>query len=151
MRIGTIAVLLAVSSGIAGCETTGPKQQSGAIIGAIAGGAIGSQFGGSTGGHIAGGLIGAVAGGLIGGGIGAQLDAQDRARLDEITTASLKSGSARSFRNSKTGVSANTRVVGTSNTGGKLCRTVQQDVTLPDGSVSRDTVSGCKGPSGWQV
>lgn len=149
LKRGFIAVACAALI-LTGCETTGPKQQSGAVIGAVAGGLIGSQFGGSGRARLAGGLIGAVAGGVIGGSIGAQLDAQDRARLRAITTASVRTGKRQSFR-SKSGVRASTQVIHTSSTSGQQCRTVQQNVTFADGRVSRDTVTGCKGPNGWSV
>lgn len=145
------AVVVMMALALSSCETTGPKQQSGTVIGAVVGGVIGSQFGGGTRGHLAAGAIGAAIGAGIGGSIGAQLDAQDRARLRQITTASIRSGKTGSFRNSKTGVKATTKVISTSDAGGKLCRTVQQDVTLPNGKTSRDTVSGCKGANGWSV
>ncbi len=95
-------------------------------------------------------VLGAAIGGLVGGGIGAQLDAQDRARMAQITSASIHSGASRSFR-TKNGGRASTKVIKTSKEDGRLCRTVQQEVVLKDGGVSRDTVSGCKGPNGWDV
>lgn len=150
MKSKIVAVLVAVSF-LAGCETSGPKQTNGAIIGAVAGGIIGSQFGGGTGERVAAGLIGAAAGGLIGGAIGAQLDAQDRARLDQITVASMRTGSSRSFRNPKTNVRGSTKVISSTASGGQQCRTVEQQVVLANGSVSKDTVRGCKGPNGWSV
>lgn len=149
-RAKILTASLCVALGLSACETAGPKQQSGAVIGAVAGGLIGSQFG-SGGGRIAAGIGGAIIGGLIGGGIGAELDAQDRASLNAITTASIRTGSSRSFRNAKTGVRGSTKVVQTTTEDGKLCRTVQQNVTMPNGKVSSDTVSGCKGPNGWSV
>lgn len=145
------AVVLMMALSLSACETAGPKQQSGAVLGAVVGGVIGSQFGGNSRAHLAAGVLGAAIGAGIGGSIGARLDAQDRARLREITTASIRSGKARSFRNAKTGVRATTKVIRTTDAGGKLCRTVQQDVTLPNGKTSRDTVSGCKGANGWSV
>lgn len=145
MKIVLCGVLLA-SLALAGCETTGPKQQGGAVLGAIAGGILGSQIGGDTGT-----VVGIVAGGFIGGAIGSELDAQDRKRLEQITRSSMTTGSVRSFRNPKTGVKATTRVVKSSNSGGQACRTVQQDVVLADGRIARDTVRGCKGKNGWSV
>ncbi|WP_104668766.1 glycine zipper 2TM domain-containing protein [Ensifer adhaerens] len=150
MKKVNMAVLLCAAVSLSSCETTGPKQQTGTVIGAVAGGLIGSQFG-DGGGSIAAGALGAVVGGLVGGSIGAQLDAQDRARLQQITTASIRSGQSKSFRNSKTGVSGKTKVIRESNAGGKQCRTVQQNVTLANGQVSQDTVTGCKGANGWSV
>lgn len=150
MKIAVCGVLL-TSLALAGCETTGPKQQGGAVLGAVVGGVIGSQLGGDTEGRILAGLAGAAVGGLIGSSIGAQLDAQDRKRLEQITLSSMSTGSVRSFRNPKTGVKATTRVVKSSTSGGQACRTVQQDVVLADGRIARDTVRGCKGKNGWSV
>lgn len=151
MRLKIVALMVGAAFLLSACESTGPKQQSGALIGAGIGGVIGSQFGGSTGGRLAAGVLGAGIGGLIGGGIGAKLDAEDRARLNRITTASVRSGRSGSFRNAKTGVRGSTQVVQTKNANGQLCRTVQQNVTLNDGTTSTDRVTGCKGPNGWSV
>ena len=151
MRTASLVVLLTASLALSSCETSGSKEQSGTLIGAGIGGLIGSQFGGNTGGRVAAGIIGAGIGGLIGNRIGAELDAQDRARLHEITTASIRTGRSRSFRNPTTGVQASTRVIETKTASGKLCRTVQQNVTLKNGSTSNDQVTGCKGSDGWSV
>src|SRR5258707_13887380 len=68
-----------VALGLAACAGTpetgqGQKENTGALVGAVAGGLIGSQFGGGTGERIAAGLAGAAVGGLIGNRIGAGLD-----------------------------------------------------------------------------
>src|SRR5262249_46933919 len=60
-----------VALSIAACAGTpetgqGPKENTGTLVGAVAGGLIGSQFGGGTGERIAAGLAGAALGGLVG-------------------------------------------------------------------------------------
>src|SRR5262245_57965434 len=77
------AALAALS--IAACAGTpetgqGPKENTGTLVGAVAGGLIGSQFGGGTGERIAAGLAGAALGGLIGNRIGAGMDDDDKRR-----------------------------------------------------------------------
>jgi surface antigen len=57
-----------------GCET---KQDTGTLMGAIAGGVIGNQFG-KGGGRVASTFAGAVIGGIVGNEIGRSLDARDR-------------------------------------------------------------------------
>lgn len=72
--IRTAAVIGAVSLSLAGCMSSGPKQEAGTLVGAVTGGIIGGAATGTTGGAI----VGALAGGLIGNAIGADLDANDR-------------------------------------------------------------------------
>ena len=63
---------------VSGCNSTGPKQQSGTAIGAVVGGLIGAASGGNNrAGKV---LLGAVIGGLIGGSIGKSMDDRDRAK-----------------------------------------------------------------------
>ena len=57
-----------------GCET---KQDTGTLMGAIAGGVIGNQFG-KGGGRVASTFAGAVIGGIVGNEIGRSLDTRDR-------------------------------------------------------------------------
>src|SRR6185437_16001782 len=80
-----LLVALGLTASLAACagnpETgTGPKENTGTLIGALGGAAIGSQFGGGVGGHVAGALIGAGVGGLIGNRIGAAMDDEDKQR-----------------------------------------------------------------------
>jgi surface antigen len=145
-----ITLIALLTSGCA--QTTGKKEQVGTVMGAAAGGLIGSQFGGSTNERIAGSIIGAVLGGLIGNRIGAALDEEDRKRLAEITRQSAASGGVRSFKNSKTGVSAKTRVVSSSTSAsGQVCRTIEQEVVTRDGTLLKDQVTACRTENGWVV
>jgi surface antigen len=91
-----IAVALA-AIGIVGCagnpETgTGPKENTGTAVGAIACALIGSQIGGGTGERIAAGVAGAAIGGLIGNRIGASMDDEDKRRAYEAQMQALESG-----------------------------------------------------------
>ena len=59
-----LVAALGLAASLAACagnpETgTGPKENTGTLLGALGGAAIGSQFGGDAGGHVAGALIGA--------------------------------------------------------------------------------------------
>jgi surface antigen len=71
---------------------TGPRENTGTLVGAVAGGLIGSQFGGGTGERIAAGLAGAALGGLIGNRIGAGLDDEDKRRAYAAQMQALESG-----------------------------------------------------------
>ena len=88
--------LIAALSGCAGNpETgTGPKENTGTLVGAIGGAAIGSQFGGGTGERIAGGVIGAAVGGLLGNRIGAAMDDDDKRRAYAAEIGALERGPA---------------------------------------------------------
>ena len=33
----------------------------------------------------------------------------------------------------------------------RLCRTIEQEITLPDGSKRKETTQACQGPNGWEV
>lgn len=82
MRVTTFAAV-AVALSLAACAGDpvtgrGPKENTGTLVGAVAGGVIGSQFGGGTGERIAAGLVGAAIGGLIGNQIGSAMDDEDK-------------------------------------------------------------------------
>src|SRR5262249_40315746 len=92
------AALFALS--MAACSGTpetgqGPKENTGTLVGAVAGGLIGSQFGGGTGERIAAGLAGAAIGGMIGNRIGAGMDDEDKQRADAAQMEALESGRSR--------------------------------------------------------
>jgi surface antigen len=96
--IHTSGVLLAVF-GLAACAGnpatgTGPKENTGTLLGALTGAAIGSQFGGGTGERIAAGIAGAAIGGLIGNQIGAALDDDDRQQAYAAQMQALEAGQA---------------------------------------------------------
>jgi len=91
---GAIALIaLSAAACSANPETgTGPKENTGTVVGAVAGGLIGSQFGGGTGERVAAGLAGAAIGGLIGNRIGAAMDDEDKQRAYAAQVQALESG-----------------------------------------------------------
>jgi len=91
-----IAVALA-GAALAGCAGnpatgTGPKENTGTLIGGVTGAVIGSQFGGTVGDRVAAGVIGAGIGALIGNRIGAAMDDEDKQRAYQAQVAALESG-----------------------------------------------------------
>lgn len=152
-KLCSVAVAGALSASLVGCaETAGTKQETGAVLGTVAGGLLGAAIGGRGGAGVAGAIIGAVAGGMIGSAIGADLDEQDRLEMERMTQASFDTGAPRTYTSPRTGVKARTKVVKTTkNADNKTCRTVQQEVTLKDGTTKSDTVSACRGDNGWVV
>lgn len=148
-----IMALCLIGLSLAACNQTGrSREQAGTVIGAVAGGLIGSQIGGNAGARVAATLAGAAIGGLIGNRIGAALDAEDQRRLAAITRQSAASGAARSFSNRRTGVTARTRVVGTSTSfSGQACRTVEQQIIKRDGTTVSDRVTACRSGNQWVV
>lgn len=92
-----IAVTAFVGLSLAACagnpETgTGPKENTGTLVGALGGALIGSQIGGGTGERIAAGVAGAAIGGLIGNRIGAAMDDEDKRRAYAAQMQALETG-----------------------------------------------------------
>lgn len=81
----TGTLLVASSLMLAGCTTTGPKQDAGAVIGGLGGAALGAAVGNAVGGRdgaVIGAAFGGLGGALIGSEIGRQMDERDRAMRD---------------------------------------------------------------------
>lgn len=83
-----------------GCAT-GPKEESGMVIGGIIGGVLGSQVGSGRG-RTAATIIGALAGGAIGGSVGRSLDELDRMKM-AATLETTRTGVATTWTNPDTG------------------------------------------------
>jgi surface antigen len=94
VRLSAAALVALWLAACAGTPETGqgPKENTGTLVGAVAGGLIGSQFGGGTGERIAAGLAGAAIGGLIGNRIGAGMDDDDKRRAYAAQMQALESG-----------------------------------------------------------
>ena len=67
---------LALTSTLAGCDPYHANEQTGTIVGAVAGGLLGSTIGGGSGRAVAVG-VGAVGGALVGSSIGRSVDQQN--------------------------------------------------------------------------
>jgi surface antigen len=108
IRFGFAAI---VAASLAACSATpetgqGAKENTGTLLGALAGGLIGSQFGGGTGERVAAGLAGAAIGGLIGNRIGAGMDDEDKQRAYAAQMQALeggRSGTAVAWKNPDSG------------------------------------------------
>jgi surface antigen len=94
VRLIAAALAALTMAACAGTPETGqgPRENTGTLVGAVAGGLIGSQFGGGTGERIAAGLAGAAIGGLIGNRIGAGMDDDDKRRAYAAQMQALESG-----------------------------------------------------------
>ena len=150
VKLGIVAGVLSVGTSIAAAQ--GPKETEGQMLGNMIGSILGNVIpgGSSVGGQIARTLAPTI-GGVIGSNIGAQLDEEDRRALEQATRRAISNGSRQSFRG-KSGTKGSVTVTGNSkNDKGQPCRTVTQEVEKKDGTVLRDTVSACKGESGWKV
>ena len=77
MKVRSLTLALAATLAMAACGPDVSNQDTGTVVGAIAGGVIGNQFG-RGGGRVASTLAGAVVGGIVGNEIGRSLDARDR-------------------------------------------------------------------------
>jgi surface antigen len=94
IRLGSAALITICVAACAATPDTGQgaKENTGTLLGAVAGGLIGSQFGGGTGERVAAGLAGAAIGGMIGNRIGANMDDEDRRLAYEAQVQALESG-----------------------------------------------------------
>lgn len=73
-----VLVTLVSVAFLAGCQTGGPKQTGGTLLGAAAGGLLGSQIGGGTG-RLVGVGLGVLGGAALGGYVGKKMDDGDHA------------------------------------------------------------------------
>jgi surface antigen len=109
VRLSAAALVALPMAACSGTPETGQgpkKENTGTLVGAVAGGLIGSQFGGGTGERIAAGLAGAALGGLIGNRIGAGMDDDDKRRAYAAQMQALeggKSGAAVAWKNPDSG------------------------------------------------
>jgi surface antigen len=105
-RQSVIAITVVATLGLAACGPNGiTKQDSGALVGAVAGGVIGNQFG-SGDGKVLATALGAVIGGIAGSEIGKSLDDNDRrlASTAELTALERgKSGESSPWRSPDSG------------------------------------------------
>ena len=105
-NISQIAVVLFVSLGLAGCSGQSlTREDTGAGVGAIAGGLLGSTVGHGRG-RVAATVVGADIGGVIGSKIGRDMDERDRRLAEDAEFDALErggSGRARVWRNEANG------------------------------------------------
>ena len=144
-----LAVLLAACAGDPNTGT-GPRENTGTLIGALTGAAIGSQFGGSGRSQVAGALIGAGAGALIGNRIGAAMDDEDKRRAYAAEMEALDrgpSGAPVAWRNPDSG-RYGTIVPGPAyQQAGRNCRSYTHTIYI-DGTPQTARGTACRNPDG---
>jgi surface antigen len=129
---------------------TGPRENTGTLVGAVAGGLIGSQFGGGTGERVAAGLAGAAVGGLIGNRIGAGMDDDDKQRAYAAQMQALesgKSGTAVAWKNPDSGRYGSVVPGPAYQTNGQQCRQYTHTIYI-DGRPQVARGNACRNPDG---
>ena len=148
------AVVAVVVFGLSACQTGGPKQGAGSLLGGITGAVAGAQFG-SGDGRVAMAAAGALIGALIGSEIGASLDRADRAAMGQATQTALEttpSGTQVGWSNPDSG---NFGVIvpepAFKDNSGQYCREFQQTITV-GGKSESGYGTACRQPDGsWQI
>ncbi len=131
MRLLAILAAAVVALPLAACGPEGSRQQSGTVIGAVAGGIIGNQFGSGTGRALAT-AAGIVAGGIIGSEIGRDLDEADRQAALEAEYRALEYDEESRWRNEKSGHYGQIRPKRTYRREGRVCREYEHRVYIDD-------------------
>jgi surface antigen len=145
-----IALSLGACTGSPDGFGSGPKENTGTLVGALGGAAVGSQFGGGAGGRVAGALIGAGLGALVGNRIGAALDDEDKQRALAAQIDALEhapSGAPVSWRNPDSG-RYGTIVPGPAyQQSGRNCRSYTHTIYI-DGRPQTARGTACRNPDG---
>jgi surface antigen len=132
-----------------------PRQDSGAVAGALGGAAVGALLGGrGTGSRIAGAAIGAVAGGLLGSAIGASLDERDRQMAYDAEMQALEQGAPGApvgWRSERSGYYGNVVPGPYYQSAGRRCRQYTHTVYI-DGRPQTARGTACRNPDGtWTL
>jgi surface antigen len=147
-------ILALAIAGSSGCQSMGPKETGGTVIGGATGALIGSQIG-SGGGRVLGVAIGALAGGLVGREIGTQLDRRDQLEMERSAQYSLEHNRVDEpyeWRNPDTGHYGHVTPKKTyKSPEGRYCREYLQTVYI-GGSPHEAYGTACRQPDGsWKI
>ena len=139
---------------LAGCQSTGPRESAGGLLGAAAGGLIGAQFGSGKG-QVAAAVVGALAGSALGGKIGRQLDREDRRRQATATEHALethRTGESLPWKNEQSGNYGTVTPERTwQRADGAYCREFTQQVTVA-GQAETAYGTACRQPDcSWKI
>lgn len=151
MRHKAIVVAMLLPALVTACGP-GRKQETGTIVGAVAGGLIGSQVGkGSS--QVPAAIVGAFLGGVIGNQIGASLDEADRRAAMEAQYRALEYGAPgrpTPWRNPRSGHYGNIVPGQPYQTSGRHCRDYTHTIYV-DGRPQTLRGRACRNPDGtWQ-
>lgn len=151
MRCKAIFASMLVAALVSACGP-GRKQDTGTLVGAVAGGLIGSQIGKGSG-QVPAAIVGAFLGGAIGNSIGARLDEADRRAAMEAQYRALEYGSPGTptpWRNTRSGHHGTIVPGQPYQTAGRHCRDYTHTIYV---SGQPETLRGraCRNPDGtWQ-
>lgn len=150
--IVSVAAACALALSLTACETGGPKEDAGLVVGAVAGGIIGSTMGRGTG-RIVGAAVGATLGGIVGSEIGRSLDDRDRMLAQEAEFAALergRSGVATPWRNPDNGRRGEVIPSEAYARGPETCRDYEHRIFI-DGRPQVMRGTACRNPDGtWR-
>lgn len=149
----TIAAL-AVALTLAACESTGPKQTGGTLLGGIGGAVAGAQFGRGSG-QVAAVAAGTLLGALLGSEVGRSLDKADIAYADRANQQAQAAPIGQTIRwsNPQSGNYGTVTPIreGTETSSGAYCREFQQAVTIGN-RTEQAYGTACRQPDGtWKV
>ncbi len=153
-KVTKIAPVALLAFAVAACQSTGPKQTGGTLVGAGLGGLAGSQIGSGKG-QLAAVALGTLAGAYLGSEVGKSLDRADMAYAQRNTQRSLEtapSGTTSTWRNPDSGHSGSiTPQPAFQRADGAYCREFQQTVTV-DGRTESAYGKACRQPDGsWKI
>jgi len=131
MRLFALFAVAIVALPLAACGPEGSRQQSGTVIGAVAGGIIGNQFGSGTGRALAT-ATGIVVGGLIGSNIGRDLDEADRRAALDAEYRALEYDEESDWQNEESGHHGSFRPRRSYERAGRSCREYEHRVYIDD-------------------
>ncbi len=144
----TACAVLSISIIMSGCAS---KQDSGTIIGAIAGALVASQFGGGDG-KLAMVALGTLGGAFLGNEVGKSMDEVDRMKAQSAIKNTAMSGNVSYWSNSNTGNYGTVRALGNYSTSSYgRCREFETNVTIRG---KRETLHGkaCQQYDGsWRI
>jgi surface antigen len=149
MAVALMGVSVAACAG--NPETgTGPKENTGTLVGALGGAFIGSQFGGGPGERMAAAMGGALIGGMIGNRIGAAMDDEDKQRAYAAQIQALESGPSGApvaWRNPDSGRYGSVVPGPADQQQGVCCRANPQTIYI-DGRPQTARGAACRNPDG---
>ena len=152
-RIPRITAAILACIVLAACQGTGPKQQLGSLIGAVAGGVAGSQFGKGDG-RLAAVGIGTLVGAAIGGEVGSSLDKADRlhaARAEQHALEHAPSGTPIAWSNPDTGHGGTVTAAPAVQRGNTVCREYTHTIVI-GAEQHRAVGRACRQPDGtWRI
>lgn len=156
---GRILAIALLGTALAACagdpvSGTGPRENTGTLVGALGGALIGSQFGGGPGERFAAGIAGAAIGGLIGNRIGAAMDDEDKQRAYAAQVQALEAetdGAPVAWRNPDSGRYGSVVPGRRYQARGMTCRPYTHTIYI-DGRPQTARGTACRNPDGtWEA